>query len=242
VGELDTWVTAPGFEALNVRVKLTRGANTTTFKLKPLSKNILEQIPKRNTEYAISPTYLEDYIAHSVRIIYPDKERREYLIKSCDRYKKYIKFDEYVEKGEYIFYDNKVYKNDGKAWKEVDPSIVTFQADDPIQLDLQTVLYLFNFEDLDIEIKEIGSEKVNGYNTRKFNIKSKTSAPKEKTIDAMVWIIDSSAGNDLRLNRVITKIKGKIAYDTVTNTWPEVDIDFTNIGGGNVVKKPEGIN
>jgi len=241
-GEFDTWITAPGYEALNVKVNLTRGTNTTTFKLKPLSKNILEQIPKRNTEYAISPTYLEDYTAHIVRIIYPDKERREYLIKSSDRYKKYIKFDEYVEKGEYIFFDSKVYKNEGKVWKEVDPSTVTFQPDDPIQLDLQRVLYLFNFEDLDIDIKEIGREKVNNYNTRMFTIKSKTSASKEKTIDVIIWIIDSSDSKNSTLNRVITKIKGKTAYDTTTNTWPEVDIDFTNIGGGNVVEKPKGFN
>ncbi len=244
VGEFSTWVTAPGYEALNIMVNLTRGLNATTFKLKPLGKagsttGSVQNEPKRNIEYAVSPTYLEDYVAHSIRIVHPDNERHEYWLTSQDRYTKYLKYDEHIEKGEYLYIGNKVYKNDGKGWKEIDPANVTFQPDTPIQIDLQGVLYLFNFEDPNIEIKEIGKEKVNGYDTRKFTIKSKPQTPKEKTIDATIWIIGSL--EDPRLNRVITRIKGKTAYDTTTNTWADVEINFTNIGKGNTVKKPEGI-
>lgn len=245
VGEFNTWVTAPGYEALNTMVKLTRGINTTTFKLKPFSgatSNTDTSTPiqqKRNIEYAVSPTFLEDYKAHSIRIIYPEKERHEYWITSQDRYIKYIKFDEYVEKSEYIFYVNDIYKNDGNGWEQTDLANVTFQPDTPIQLDLQQVLYFFNFEDPDIEIEEVGREKVNGYNTRKFTLKSKASATKDKTIDAAIWIIDSL--DNLSINRVITRIKGKTTYDPTTNSWAEVDVNFTNIGEKNIVKKPDNL-
>jgi len=243
VGEFTTWVTAPGYEPLNTMVKLTRGINATTFKLKPLSKtgetNSQQNTPKRNLEYAISPTYLEDYTAHSIRVVYPDRERHEYWLVSQDRYTKHLKYDEHIEKREFLYFGNEIYKKDDKNWEAADPATVLSQPDMPIQMDLQGVLYFFNFEDSEIEIKEIGKEKINSYNTRKFTIKSKASAPKEKTIDVTIWIIDSL--NDLRLNRVITRIKGKTAYDTTTNTWAEVEIDFTNIGGGNILKKPAGI-
>lgn len=52
----------------------------------------------------------------------------------------------------------------------------------------------------------------------------------------MMWIIGSLEGPIL--NRVITRIKGKTAYDSTTDTWAGVEINFTNIGGGNIVKKP----
>ena len=80
---------------------------------------------------------------------------------------------------------------------------------------------------------------MNGYNTRKFTIKSKTNAPKEKTIDVTIWIIDSL--DDLKLNRVITRIKGKNAYDIESNSWAQIDVNFTDIGAGNVLKKPANI-
>lgn len=241
VGEFSTWVTAAGFEPLNTTVKLTRGINATTFKLKPLGKTGSTQTTetKRNVEYAVSPTYLEDYKAHSIRIIYPENERHEYWLVSMDRYTKHLKYDEFVEKGEILYFGNEIYRKVTDGWKVAELATVPSQPDTPIQMDLQNVLYFFNFEDPDIEIKEIGKEKMNGYNTRKFTIKSKASAPKEKTIDVTIWIIDSLT--DLKLNRVITKIKGKNAYDIQSNNWAQIDVNFTDIGAGNILKKPVNI-
>lgn len=244
IGEFNTWVTAAGYEPLNTTVKLTRGINATTFKLKLLSKtgspnSQSKGEAKRNLEYAISPTFLEDYKAHSVRIVHPENERHEYWLVSMDRFTKHLKFDEYVEKGEFLYFGNEIYKKIGKDWEVADMANVLSQPDLPIQMDLQGVLYFFNFEDPDIEIKEIGKEVMNGYNTKKFTVKSKANAPKEKNIDVTIWIIDSLT--DLKLNRVITRIKGKTAYDIYTDSWAEVDINFTNIGGGNILKKPANI-
>lgn len=69
VGEFSTWVTDLGYEALNIMANLTRGLNATIFKLIPLGKaggttDSARNEPKRNIEYAVSPTYLEDYVAH----------------------------------------------------------------------------------------------------------------------------------------------------------------------------------
>lgn len=244
IGEFSTWVTAVGYEPLNTTVKLTRGINATTFKLKPLGKtgntnSTQTTEAKRNAEYAISPSYLEDYKAHSIRIIYPENEKHEYWLVSMDRYTKHLIYDEYVEKGEILYFGNEIYRKVGNDWKVADFATVPSQPDTPIQMDLQNVLYFFNFEDPDVEIKEIGKEKMNGYNTRKFTIKSKTNAPKEKTIDVTIWIIDSL--DDLKLNRVITRIKGKNAYDIESNSWAQIDVNFTDIGAGNVLKKPANI-
>jgi hypothetical protein len=237
IDKLNSWITAPGFEALNTIVSLTRGKNSTTFRLKPLgSITDTNKTQKRNVEYAVSPSTIDDYKAHSVRVVYPEKERHEYWLISQDRYNRYLKFDETVKQGEFVYTGIDIYIRDGKLWKKADPSVVLESGDVPFQIDLLGVLNSFNFEDKEIDISFIGTEQVNGYKTRKYQIVSKPDAAKEKVINVYLWIIDTP--DNMQLNRVVTKITGRTTLDTTNNNYAVVDIDFTDIGKGNKVNKP----
>ena len=238
IDRLNTWVTVPGYEALNTIVNLTRGKNSTTFRLKPLkisSTNNSDNLTRR-VEYAVSPSNIEDYKGHSIRVIYPEKERHEYWIVSADRYTRSLKFDETIKKGEFVYIGTDVYtREDGKIWKKADPSMVMTSGDIPFQLDLEMVLPIFNFHDTDIDVTFIGTEEVNGYKTRKYSIISKQGIAIEKEINISVWLIDTP--EDPKLDRIITKISGRTNMDNNKN-WAVVDVNFTDIGKGNIVKRP----
>ena len=146
------------------------------------------------------------------------------------------KFDETIKKGEFVYIGTDVYtREDGKIWKKADPSMVMTSGDIPFQLDLEMVLPIFNFHDTDIDVTFIGTEEVNGYKTRKYSIISKQGIAIEKEINISVWLIDTP--EDPKLDRIITKISGRTNMDNNKN-WAVVDVNFTDIGKGNIVKRP----
>jgi hypothetical protein len=238
-GQFNSWISVPGYDALNEMIKVTRGLNVVNFKLKKMgSKSTSQTTPlKRNAEFAANPTFLEDYKATDKRIIYPKKDLREYNVVVENRFTKYVKFDEKGgEKGEIIVTQNETLKNDGKGWKKIISIDLPSQPDDVLKFDLENVLTYFNFQDPDIIIEPLGTEKLNGYDTKKFRMHSKPGTLKVKTMDVTIWIIVNNPRADL--NHVLTRVKGMTVPEQSLETWADIDLVFYDIGKNNKVSVP----
>lgn len=238
-GQFNSWVTVPGYEAINETVALTRGINIVKFKLKKMgsktsgSTNTL----KRNPEFATNPTSLEDYKALDKRWVYPQKTYREYFVIAENRYTKYVKYSEVDEKGEVVVTQNEVLKNTGLGWSKIPAIELMSQPDTMLKFDLDNVLTFFNFQDPDIIIESMGTEKINNYQTKKFRMYTKTGTPKEKKMDLLLWIITNNPKADL--NNLITRVKGTTVPETTSNTWADIDLVFYDIGNNNKVPVPK---
>jgi hypothetical protein len=237
-GQFNSWVSVPGYEALNEMVKVTRGLNIADFKLKKMGSKPTGQKEtlKRNAEYAANPTFLEDYKAYNKRVVYPKKNIGEYSIVAENRLTKYVKYNENGDKGEIIVTQKETLKNTGKGWKKILSIDLPSQPDDVLKFDIENVLTYFNFQDPDIVIESQGTEKMNQYNTKKFRMFSKQGTPKIKTMDVQIWIIVDNPRADL--NHVITRIKGLTVPDQSKESWADIDLIFTNIGEKNKVIVP----
>jgi hypothetical protein len=237
-GKFNSWVSVPGYDALNEMVTLTRGINIANFKLTKMgSKPTAQNNPlKRNTEYAANPTFLEDYKADNKRTVYPNKGLREYYVVVENRNTKYVRYNENGDKGEIVITQNGTMRNTGNGWKKIMPVDVPSQPDDVLKYDLENVLTYFNFQDPDIIIESLGSEKLNGYNTKKFHMYSKKGTPKIKTMDITLWIIVDNPRSDL--NHVLTRIKGLTVPEESLETWADIDLVFYDIGKNNKVTVP----
>lgn len=236
-GQFNSWVSVPGYEALNELVKMTRGLNITNFKLKKMGAKTTSQTTlKRNPEFAANPTFLEDYKATDKRIVYPKKDSREYYVVSENRYTKYVKYNEKGDKGEVIVAQNGTFKNDGSGWKKMLAIDLLSQPDDVLKFDLENVLTYFNFQDPDIIIEPLGTEKLNGYSTKKFRMYSKKGVPKIKVMDVNMWIIVDNPRPDL--NNVLTRVKGITVPEQSQETWADIDLVFYDIGKNNKITIP----
>lgn len=237
-GQFNSWITVPGYEALNEMVKLTRGLNIADFKLKKMGSKTTSQdnTLKRNAEFAANPTFLEDYKAQNKRIVYPKKDIREYYIIAENRNTKYVKFNESGDKGELIVTPEKALKKTGNQWKKILSIDLPSQPDDVLKFDLENVLTYFNFQDPDIVIEPKGTEKVNEYLTKKFRMYSKKGTPKVKTMDVTLWIITDNPRADL--NHVLVKVKGITVPEQSLETWAEIDLVFYDIGKNNKISIP----
>jgi len=239
-GEYGIWISAPGYEALNQVVTFTRGLNVGKFELSKLTSSSTQQAPvkKRNQEYAVDPTFLEDYLCDSIRTVQPNRGTRTYHIISQDRYNQYVKFDEGQNKGEMVESSEGVFTNLGKGWEEINQLEMPSNPDDVIKYDIAIILSGFNFVDNDLVITYKGSETVNGYQTKKYSMVSKPTAPPSKKCDLEIWIIDKHERLDI--NHSITRIKGRTQPEAPDyDIWAEVEINFTKIGGGNKITVPK---
>lgn len=239
-GEYGIWISAPGYEALNQVVTFTRGLNVGKFELSKLSTSSTQQAPvkKRNQEYAVDPTFLEDYICDSIRTVQPNRGTRTYHIISQDRYNQAVKFDEGLNKGEMVESSEGVFANLGKGWEEINQPEMPSNPDDVIKYDIAIILSGFNFVDNDLVITYKGSETVNGYQTKKYTMVSKPTAPPSKKCNLEIWIIDKHERLDI--NHSITRIKGRTQPEAPDyEIWAEIEINFTKIGEGNKISIPK---
>lgn len=238
-GQFNSWVTVPGYNALNELVKLTRGINIANFKLTKMGTKPTSQDNKlrRNAEFAANPTFLEDYTATNKRIVYPNKDIREYVVVVENRYKKYVRYNEKGDKGEILVNQNETLKNSGNGWKKILAIDLPSQPDDVLKFDLENVLTYFNFQDPDIIIEPLGSEKINEYSTKKFRMYSKKGTPKIKVMDVMIWTITDNPRQEL--NHVLVRVKGITVPEQSLETWADVDLIFSNIGESNKIPVPK---
>lgn len=240
-GEYGVWISAPGYEAVNQMVTLTRGLNIGKFELGKLTAKSTQQAPvkKRNDqEYAVDPTFLEDYLCDSIRTVQPNRGARTYHIISQDRYNQYVKFDEGQNKGEMVESSEGVFVNLGKGWEEMNQLEMPSNPDDVIKYDIAIILGGFNFVDNDLTITLIGSENVNGYQTKKYSMVSKPTAPASKKCNLEIWIIDKHERLDI--NHAITRIKGRTQPEAPDyEIWADVEINFTKIGESNKITIPK---
>ena len=238
-GQFNSWVTVPGYEALNETIKLSRGLNVANFKLKKMGikTTTQENKLKRNPEFAANPTFLDDYKATNKRTLYPKKDQREYYVVVENRYTKYVRYVEMGKQGEIIITQNETLKNIGNGWKKMLAIDLPSQPDDVLKFDLENVLTYFNFQDPDILIESLGTEKLNEYSTKKFRMYAKKGAPKTKLMDVMLWIISDNPRADL--NNVLVKVKGTTVPEPSQETWADIDLVFTGIGGKNKVVMPK---
>ena len=238
-GEYGIWVTVPGYDALNKTITLTRGINVAKFSLKKMTGESPAKDPekKRNQEFAVDPTFLDDYICDSVRTVQPNKGTRTYHIISQNRYNKYVKFDEGPSRGEMVQSSEGVFINLGNGWEEINELDLPSEADDVIKFDIVTILSGFNFQDDDLTITYIGTETMNGYQTKKYTMISKATAPAEKKCNLELWIIDKHERLDI--NHAITRVRGRTMPEAPDfQIWADVDINFKKIGMGNKIMIP----
>ncbi len=238
-GEYGIWVTVPGYDALNKTITLTRGINVAKFSLKKMTGDtpVREPEKKRNQEFAVDPTFLDDYICDSVRTVQPNKGTRTYHIISQDRYNKHVKFDEGQNHGEMIQNNAGVFVNLGNGWKEINELDIPSEADDVIKFDMVTILSGFNFQDDDLTITYKGTETMNGYQTKKYTMVSKPSAPAQKKCNLEIWMIDKHERLDI--NHAITRVRGRTMPEAPDfQIWADVDINFKKIGAGNKIMVP----
>ena len=131
-----------------------------------------------------------------------------------------------------------VFTNLGKGWEEINQLEMPSNPDDVIKYDIAIILSGFNFVDNDLVITYKGSETVNGYQTKKYSMVSKPTAPPSKKCDLEIWIIDKHERLDI--NHSITRIKGRTQPEAPDyDIWAEVEINFTKIGGGNKITVPK---
>jgi hypothetical protein len=232
-------VTVPGYDALNKTITLTRGINVAKFSLKKMTGESPAKEPekKRNQEFAVDPTFLDDYICDSVRTVQPNKGNRTYHIISQDRYNKHVKFDEGQNHGEMIQNNEGVFVNLGNGWEEINELDIPSEADDVIKFDMVTILSGFNFQDDDLTITYKGTEMMNGYQTKKYTMVSKPSAPTQKKCNLEIWMIDKHERLDI--NHAITRVRGRTMPEAPDfQIWADVDINFKKVGMGNKIMVP----
>ncbi len=240
LGSFPVWVTTPGYQAINETVVLAKGSNSVKYVLKKLDLADIGkpvESPERNKFYAIDPTFLGDYRAHSIRTIKPMDERHEYRLISETRHRKHLYYDEHVDKGEVMYIDDAMYIKFLDRWQVPEQIHTSHRPEAFLAEDITMVIYYFNFADVNFEIKELGSEKMNGYNTRKFHLYHLPSAPPEKQIDVHLWVIHDE--NNPRTHRMITRIKGKMPEVFNLDTWAEVETNITHINQGNKIEIPK---
>jgi len=239
LGSYPVWATIPGYQAVNETVTIVRGANKVKYTLKRLNLSDVtkpaEPLP-RNPVYVIDPTFLGDFRAHSVRIIKPLNERHEYKLISESRHRRYLNYDEQVDKGEVLYVDDAIYVKFLDKWQEPKQINTSSRPDAFIADDILMVSHYFNFTDKDFDIKELGSEKMNGYNTKKYQLSSKATATPEKHINVQLWMIFDESNP--RIHRMITRIKGRVPELLNMDTWAEIDTNITHINQSNKIEIP----
>jgi hypothetical protein len=239
LGTYPVWVTVPGYEAINETITMSRGTNTANFTLRRLKLSditIPAQAVDRNPVYAIDPTFLGDYQAHTIRVLQPMNERHEYQLISETRHRKQLMYDEHVDKGEVLYLDDSIYIRFLGEWQVPEEIHTSFRPDAFLSEDITMVSYYFNYPDKDFEIKELGSEKMNGYSTKKYRLSAKSSAPVEKQIDVELWMISDESNP--RIHRMLTRIKGRVPVLLNIDTWAEIDTNITHINQGNKIDIP----
>ncbi len=240
MGTYPVWITARGYEAINESVTLLRGKNNREYTLERLdlsTAGVPAQPREMNPVIAIDPTMLGDFRAHTVRVLQPMNERHEYALISESRHRRHLQYDEHVDAGEVIFADGQIYIKFLDQWQVPEEIHTSSRPDAFITEDIALIIYYFNFPDDEIVITEVGSEVMNGYNTRKFHLSHKPGAPPEKQLDLHLWVI-SDEGNP-RLHRMITRFEGRLPVMQNLDTWSEIDTNFTHINEGNNVELPD---
>ena len=239
-GEYGVWVSVPGYDALNQTITLTKGINVAKFTLKKMTGEAPAKEPekKRNLEFAVDPSFLDDYLCDSIRTVQPNKGTRTYHIVSQDRYNKQVKFDEGQNRGEMVQSSQGVYVNLGKGWEQINELDIPSDADEVIKFDIVTILSGFNFQDNDLTITLVGTEMMNGYHTKKYTMVSKPTAPPQKKCQLEIWIIDKHQRLDI--NHAITRVRGRTMPEAPDFLlWAEVDINFKKIGESNKITLPK---
>jgi hypothetical protein len=239
LGSYPVWATTPGYQAVNETVTIVRGANKVKYTLKRLDMADVakpaEHLP-RNPVYVIDSTFLGDFRAHSVRTIQPMNERHEYTLISESRHRRHLNYNEHVDKGEVLYVDDAIYIKFLGKWQVPEQINTSSRPDAFIADDILMVSHFFNFADKDFEIKELGSEKMNGYNTKKYQLSYKATATPEKHIDVQLWMIYDESNP--RIHRMITRIKGRVPEVLNIDTWAEIDTNITHINQGNKIEIP----
>ncbi len=239
MGTYPVWVTARGYEAVNESVTLMRGKTTREYTLDRLDfsqAGIPAQTREMNPTVAIDPTMLGDFRAHTVRVLQPMNERHEYFLISESRHRKHLQYDEHVDSGEVLYFDDGIYIKFLDQWQIPEQIHTASRPDEFLSHDMTMVVFYFNYPDEDMVITEIGPETMNGYNTRKFHLTHKPGTQVEKQLDVHLWVVMDE--NNPRVHRMITRVQGRVPVLLNIDTWAEIDTNFTHINAGNTIEVP----